>query len=107
MKTALQNPEASPVRSTDRTALVPTSRLDTTPLGEQTRQKRCSVKKLLAFGLALFLFSQIVVAGQVWVNGYFKKDCTYVAWYYRTTPDDTIFNNWSTYPNVNPYTGKV
>lgn len=24
---------------------------------------------------------------------------------YRSAPDSSFYNNWSTYPNVNPYTG--
>jgi hypothetical protein len=43
---------------------------------------------------------------QVHVRGYTRKDGTYVAPYTRTAPDNTINNNYSTYPNVNPYTGQ-
>lgn len=25
--------------------------------------------------------------------------------HYRTTPDNCFYNNWSTSPNINPYTG--
>ena len=39
-------------------------------------------------------------------NGYVKKDGTYVAPHYQTAPDSTKVNNWSSKPNVNPYTGK-
>lgn len=42
----------------------------------------------------------------VWVNGYFRQDGTYVPGHYRTRPDGDSSNNWSQYPNVNPYTGK-
>ncbi len=40
------------------------------------------------------------------VHGYTKKDGTYVAPYQRTTPNGTQKDNWSSKPNVNPYTGK-
>ena len=40
------------------------------------------------------------------VNGYFRKDGTYVQPHHRTNPDNNVNNNWSTQGNVNPYTGK-
>lgn len=42
----------------------------------------------------------------VWVNGYTRANGTYVSGHYRTRPDNTINNNFSTVGNVNPYTGK-
>ena len=41
------------------------------------------------------------------VKGYFRNDGTYVQPHYRTAPDGRFYNNWSTYPNINPYTGEV
>jgi hypothetical protein len=46
-------------------------------------------------------------SGDVYVKGYFRKDGTYVPPHYRSDPDGNLQNNWSTYGNVNPYTGKV
>jgi uncharacterized protein YraI len=43
---------------------------------------------------------------RVRVKGYFRKDGTYVQPHYRTAPDGRFYNNWSTYGNVNPYTGE-
>lgn len=40
------------------------------------------------------------------VPGYVKKNGTYVAPYYKTQPNNTKLDNFSTKPNVNPYTGK-
>jgi len=40
------------------------------------------------------------------VSGYVRKNGTYVAPYYRTAPNSTKLDNWSTKGNVNPYTGK-
>lgn len=40
------------------------------------------------------------------VNGYVKKDGTYVEPYRATNPNNTQRDNWSSRPNVNPYTGK-
>lgn len=43
--------------------------------------------------------------GKVRVDGHYKKNGTYVAPHYRTTPNGTKNDNWSTIGNVNPYTG--
>lgn len=44
--------------------------------------------------------------GAVRVRAYRRSDGTYVRGHYRSRPDGDRRNNWSTYPNVNPYTGK-
>lgn len=41
-----------------------------------------------------------------YVSGYSKSNGTYVQGYYRTTPNSTRNDNYSTIGNVNPYTGK-
>lgn len=46
------------------------------------------------------------IHGDVRVKGYFKGDGTYVAPHYRSNPNSNFNDNWSTKPNVNPYTGK-
>ncbi|GBC89492.1 MAG: hypothetical protein N2045_02095 [Fimbriimonadales bacterium] len=43
----------------------------------------------------------------VFVRGYFRRDGTYVRPHYRTRPDGYFWNNWSSYGNINPYTGKI
>ena len=43
----------------------------------------------------------------VHVSGHTTKTGTYVPAHYRTSPDHTKLNNWSTKGNVNPYTGKA
>lgn len=43
---------------------------------------------------------------QVHVNGYYKKNGTYVEPHYRSAPNSTKSDNYSTIGNVNPYTGK-
>lgn len=43
----------------------------------------------------------------VYVNGYLRSNGTPVAAHYRSNPDGALSNNWSTYPNVNPYTGAI
>ena len=65
------------------------------------------MKKLL-FTLAL-AFTANLSFGQttVYVKGYTTNNGTYVQPYYRTSPNNTVYDNWSTYPNVNPYTGTI
>lgn len=42
----------------------------------------------------------------VWVNGYYRSSGTYVQPHYRSSPDSSTHNNWSSRGNYNPYTGK-
>jgi len=58
---------------------------------------------LVAIGCALAFCS---FADSTKVDGYFKKDGTYVPSHVRTTPNRSKMDNWSTRGNVNPYTGK-
>ena len=43
----------------------------------------------------------------VQVSGHVTKAGTYVAPSYRTAPNKTKTDNWSSKPNVNPYSGKA
>ena len=57
--------------------------------------------------IAAFLFTGYFgFAQQVYVQGYTKNNGTYVQGHYRTAPNNTVNDNWSTRGNVNPYTGK-
>jgi len=67
------------------------------------------MKKLISL-VALVAISIMLAVGadaQTWVNGYTKKSGTYVQGHYRSSPDSSKYNNWSTKGNVNPYTGKA
>ena len=46
-------------------------------------------------------------AGSTRTKGYVRKDGTYVAPSFKTTPNRTKLDNYSSKPNVNPYTGKT
>ncbi|CAN1554666.1 hypothetical protein MCERH10_02338 [Caulobacteraceae bacterium] len=46
------------------------------------------------------------VAAQVYVKPYTRKDGTTVQGHYRSSPNSTTADNYSTRGNVNPYTGK-
>lgn len=58
--------------------------------------------------LALLLAPAVSFAwgNDVRVNGYTRKDGTYVQPHMRTAPDNTTNNNYSTHGNTNPYTGR-
>lgn len=62
--------------------------------------------RLIAFTAALITLAAFTTHAQVHVNGYTRRDGTYVAPHYRSSPDSSRLNNWSTQGNVNPYTGQ-
>lgn len=66
------------------------------------------MKKTMAI-LVVLVISVVMTStatAAVRVRGYFRSNGTYVQPHYRSNPDGIRSNNWSTYPNVNPYTGK-
>lgn len=65
--------------------------------------------KRIFLGLALTIFAAGTVTAQSTnrVDGYQRKDGTYVPAHERTNPNSTRDDNWSTRGNVNPNTRKV
>lgn len=68
-------------------------------------------KSILSLALILFLaFGLFANALQVdaatRVRGYYRSNGTYVQPYYRSSPNSSSYDNWSTKGNYNPYTGK-
>lgn len=59
------------------------------------------------FSLCFLLLFSSSFAQDVLVNGYTRTDGTTVPTHYRTNPDYTVNNNFTTIGNTNPYTGKV
>jgi hypothetical protein len=57
--------------------------------------------------LVVVLATTLTADAAVRVRGYFRSNGTYVQPHYRSNPDGNFYNNWSTYPNVNPYTGST
>lgn len=56
--------------------------------------------------LASFAFADTTEA-RTRVKGYYKpRSGTYVQPHYRSSPNRSTFDNWSTKGNLNPYTGK-
>lgn len=58
--------------------------------------------KLLILGT--FFFS-ITAFADTWVNGYQKRDGSYVQGHYKSRSNNTRNDNYSTRGNRNPYTG--
>lgn len=63
------------------------------------------MKKILLM-LGLLLMCTPLVSADTYVEGYYRKDGTYVAPHYRSDADGRTDNNWSEKGNQNPYTGK-
>jgi len=61
---------------------------------------------MLFIALVMLLGSLGIAKADVHVRGYYRGNGTYVAPHYRSDPDGSARNNWSTYGNVNPYTGR-
>jgi hypothetical protein len=61
----------------------------------------------VAFATMTVAVSMAQFGDPVYVNGYYRRDGTYVRPHYRTRPDGNFWNNWSSYGNINPYTGAV
>lgn len=62
--------------------------------------------KNLTFIIVLFFFSIPIVFAQTWVDGYYKKDGTYVPGHFRSNSNSTTFDNYSTKGNINPFTNE-
>ncbi len=57
--------------------------------------------------LFVLLITASAVFAQTYVRGYVKKNGTYVSGHYRSNPNTTKLDNWSTSGNINPYTGEM
>jgi hypothetical protein len=63
------------------------------------------MKQLITFIAAILIFSTSFAQSQTHVSGYYRSNGTYVQPHYRTSPNYTRNDNWSTVGNTNPYTG--
>lgn len=66
-------------------------------------------KLLISLLLGIFVFSILTptsVEAASKVKGYTKKNGTYVQPHYRSSPNRSKLDNWSTRGNYNPYTGR-
>jgi len=63
------------------------------------------MKQMLMACLMVLIVASTAFADD-WVNGYTRKDGTYVQGHYRSERNDTVRDNYSYYGNNNPYTGE-
>jgi hypothetical protein len=63
--------------------------------------------RAFALVVALFVTLTVSAAAQTYVEGYTRKDGTYVQGHWRSSPDNNPYNNYSYPGNTNPYTGKT
>ncbi len=63
------------------------------------------MKKTFIILAACLMGGLFCTNAQTWVNGYTRKDGTYVSGHYRSDRNYTNHDNYSTIGNVNPYTG--
>lgn len=61
---------------------------------------------ILIVFISIFNFATLFAQSDVYVNGYFKNNGTYVQPHFKTAPNSSMFDNYSTKGNYNPYTGK-
>jgi hypothetical protein len=95
-------------RSLRRRSPLPTLADDYDKLGFHYERGQAMFNKiLLAAACACVILGGQQARGDDYVPGYIRSNGTYVAPYYRTHPDHSFYNNYSTYPNVNPYTGQM
>jgi hypothetical protein len=62
------------------------------------------MKKIL---IAIALLLSFNTFADTYVRGYTKQNGTYVEPHYRSSPNGTTLDNFSTKGNVNPYTGQA
>ena len=61
---------------------------------------------ILIVFISIFSFANLFAQSDVYVNGYYKKSGTYVQPHFKTAPNSSMFDNYSTKGNYNPFTGK-
>lgn len=61
---------------------------------------------VLLFLLGLFMILPNLTEAYTRVRGYYRKDGTYVMPHYRTNPNKYKWDNWSSWGNYNPFTGR-
>lgn len=64
------------------------------------------MKRIIATSLLALASLSAAAAGSHQVDGYTRRDGTYVEPHRRSNPDSSRSNNWSSEGNYNPYTGR-
>lgn len=79
----------------------------TVSINVPTKEDKVMKKLLILITCILAFATTDALAQRVHVRGsYHRRTGTYVAPHYRTSPDHSRTNNWSSRGNSNPYTGK-
>jgi len=68
-----------------------------------------SWKIIIALAVCLvvgLLVYRVGHAADVYTQGYYRQNGTYVQPYHRSAPDNNQYNNYGTQGNYNPYTGQ-
>jgi hypothetical protein len=65
------------------------------------------IGSLFVIALIFSVLNSLSAQNTIYVQGHTKKNGTYVQPYYKTSPNATKLDNFSTKPNLNPYTGKT
>ena len=68
-------------------------------------KKNSILAVLTAFVISLFGVNNVLAVSRV--RSYTTKNGTYVQSYYRSSPNSTRYDNYSTKGNYNPFTGKA
>lgn len=74
----------------------------------KTNNSKSNLRKIIAFfvlGNSL-IYPNMKAFADVYVRGHYRSNGTYVDPHYRTSPNNSSYDNWSSYGNTNPYTGK-
>jgi len=61
----------------------------------------------LLIAAAILFIAPYAANADTYVRGYMRSDGTYVQPHYRTNPNSSVYDNYSTRGNVNPYTGRA
>ena len=62
--------------------------------------------RAILVGIALLFAVGTALAADQSLNGYYRKDGTYVQPYYRSTPNNSLYDNYSSKGIMNPWTGE-
>ena len=65
------------------------------------------LKALVALAMLVALCAPLAASAAVRVHGYTKRNGTHVQSHYRSGPNRTRLDNWSTRGKINPYTSAI
>jgi hypothetical protein len=71
-------------------------------------QKMKKISLIIALLVSVMNFANAQAnKNEIYVESYTKSNGTHVSGHWKTVSNNTINDNYGTYPNVNPHTGKV